>query len=226
MAKRENLDVYDDFGPENPYWSDEDDEQEKEKEKLESQTNALLEKVKKATGKISSAPGSPKTEGGLKIKLSLSDEQPAKKQKLDREGSAPPPPSAAEVVARQIEKERRRKGRSGSRGPSASPAPSSPSTPSIAPSTPQAMDDDPSICCIDIDLMTVDDLLRVVKGKGEAGITVKEIVQELKSWFTPEYSEKNKGKMRQLMRKCLDLDKKTKQLTIKPEFQNWTDPKQ
>jgi hypothetical protein len=130
LAKRENHDVYDDYGPENPYWTDEEEEEE---EKLQVVQNTQLEKVKKKK--------SPKPDG-FKTKVSLLEEQPAKKQKTEGGSTpvstaTPPPPSAAQVVAREIEKEKKRK-RAGSRGLSPSPAPSSPKTP------PSVLEDDPS----------------------------------------------------------------------------------
>jgi hypothetical protein len=154
LAKRENTGVYDDYGPENPYWTDEEDDA--EDVKVEIPVNDVLEKAKKNINqvkgnKIESFQGrdSPKPEG-FKVKVSMAnEEQPAKKQKIDETGlvtkhTPPPPPSAAQVVAKAIEKERKRK-RVGSRGLSPSPVPPSPKTPPSLPSTPLMLDEsDPS----------------------------------------------------------------------------------
>ena len=72
--------------------------------------------------------------------------------------------------------------------------------------------------------MGEDDLIRVVKAK-EGGITVKEIVQGLKSWLGKN-TERNKERMRQLMRQCLDQDKVSKILTLKDSYKDWKDPKE
>jgi hypothetical protein len=78
------------------------------------------------------------------------------------------------------------------------------------------------VLLIDVALMTEDDLIRVVKKRGGSGVTVKEIVSDLKSWFL-QNAEKNKQRMRILMKRCLDQDKKT--FSLKKSYHDWVDPK-
>jgi hypothetical protein len=71
--------------------------------------------------------------------------------------------------------------------------------------------------------MTEDDVIRVIKKRG-GPVTVKEIVSDLKSWFLKD-AEKNKQRMRVLMKKCLEQDK-NKTFRLKSGYENWVDPKQ
>ena len=146
LVKREHQDVYTDLGPENPYWSDEeDDDEDTDKDGRGGElANPALEKAKRAklharsggnSPVFSTASASPAPEPS-KLKSSLSSNQPAaKRQKLQKDDgsgsrsgsvsrqgsqSPPPPPSAAQVI-KKLERAQKRRG---SRGPSASPAPS------------------------------------------------------------------------------------------------------
>jgi hypothetical protein len=72
-------------------------------------------------------------------------------------------------------------------------------------------------------LMKEDDLIRVVKMRGGSEVTVKEIVSDLKSWFI-QNAEKNKQRMKVLMKRCLEQEK-SKAFSLKKEYSEWIDPK-
>ncbi|KAI8900609.1 hypothetical protein BC833DRAFT_581092 [Globomyces pollinis-pini] len=212
LVKRERQDIYDDAGDDNPYWSDVEEDEEETKPEL--QPNLLLEKAKKL--KLQKQKSPVKSVLSVKQKLTPEPESASKKQKLDDNDikrhdrsvspAAPPPPSAAEVISRKIKQERRQNMRA-----SASPAPSSP-PPIAAP----PVNTNP-------DIMTSDDLIRIVKNR--EGITVREVVDELRMVWFNKYPEENKRMMKVLMKQCLSLDKETNKVKLKDGYENWVDPR-
>ncbi len=213
--KRENNDVYDELGPENPYWSDLEEDEDVHDTSVNpntEKTNTALESAKKrqADAMIESAPPS-RTASASPVPSDISkrradSSQPSKKvkrEKFDPDSGVPPPPPSAKHVLKQLEKQQRRKG---SRGPSASPAPQTP------PSTvcPSITSSGQPVGKVDTNELTAEILIDAIKSKPE--IQIREVIASLKAYLT---KDENKAVFKKLLKQYAIHDKSTGLVILK-----------
>jgi hypothetical protein len=70
-------------------------------------------------------------------------------------------------------------------------------------------------------ILTENDVIRVLKSRS-GPTTVKEIVAQLKSFLVSD--QRNKDKIRGIIKKVLNHDKASGSVTLKKEYENWKDP--